>query len=57
MGVGGEIVVRQRSGSETDPGSAAANRSDLVQRERGRVRRRAAPVWIRRARDERDAAL
>ncbi len=33
-GVGGEIVVRQRSGSETDPGSAAANRSDPVQRER-----------------------
>jgi uncharacterized membrane protein len=40
--VGGEIVARQRSGARTGPDSAAANRSDPVQRERDRVRRRVA---------------
>jgi len=38
----GEIVVKRRSGARTGPGSAVANRSNPVQRERDRVRRRAA---------------
>ena len=40
--VGGEFVVRQRSGARTGPGSAAAKRGDPVQRARDTVRRRAA---------------
>jgi len=42
LGVGGEIVIKQRSGARTGPDSAAANRSDPVQRERDRERRRTA---------------
>ena len=38
--VGREIVVKRRSGSKQSPGSAAANCTELAQRDRGGVRRR-----------------
>src|ERR1700757_2461772 len=40
--VGGEIVIKQQSESETDPGSAAAKHSDHAWQGQGKVRRRAA---------------
>ena len=52
--VGGELIVTPRSASGTNRGNAAAKRSDQAQQERGRVLRRVALAWSRRARDERD---
>ena len=40
--VGGEIVIKQRSGALTGPGSAADKHSDPVQQERDREGRRVA---------------
>ena len=52
--VGGEFMVKRRSGSGTDHDNAAAKRSDQARQERGRARPRVALAWSRRARDERD---
>src|ERR1700726_3302376 len=54
MPVGGEILVKQRSESETDHGIVAAKRDDQTRQEQLRMRRRIARASCHRASGGRD---